>query len=66
VTGNGEDWERGFSSWICFFLPKKPGLLVTFRLMGLAHWDFLGGGFWNFGWSKVIGLARFLWVGLKV
>jgi hypothetical protein len=34
--------------------------------MGLAHWDFLGGGFWNFGWSKVIGLARFLWVGLKV
>lgn len=28
------------------FFPKKPGLLVTFRLMGLAHWDFLGGGIW--------------------
>jgi hypothetical protein len=61
LKGVASDWQwRGLGvrvfHWICLFSSKKPGLLITFRLMVLAHWDFLGGGF---EWSKEIGFVHF-------
>jgi hypothetical protein len=51
VTGNGEDWERGFSSWICFFLlffSKETGLAGYLSTNGLGPLGLFGRGFLEF------------------